>query len=329
MSVRKTETRLPSNHTAADLGQSVATGDGRCSLISFISSPLVVDRENTYVIFVTDAGLASSAQSFEWRFVENGGAPVTQTTPMGEQTYRPLSSGSLEIGVRVLGGGNVELATLSISQDVVPLNVTLEALINGSSEQPGPGVGNPETARELVNDHNTYYQSVELQTPEAGDGFKRFVFNLVYEGANQRTPTQRKTHLSQLADAINNGNGDFASLAAQGTGICSIRMALLAMSFPASPPLAWTEFPEETSARALADETLRRQLAALDENTRIDLFNLLRFPKSNINWCGRITEGLRNRYFAGTNFNDVITGMSGTRAHWINRHFKEGPIIRV
>jgi hypothetical protein len=54
----------------------------------------------------------------------------------------------------------------------------------------------------------------------------------------------------------------------------------------------------------------------------------VRFPKSNITLCGRLLEALRNRYFSGTNFNDVLTGMSGTRAHWITRHYLEGPLVR-
>jgi hypothetical protein len=73
---------------------------------------------------------------------------------------------------------------------------------------------------------------------------------------------------------------------------------------------------------------LCQAVAGLDENARIDLFNIARFPKSNITACGRIVESLRDRYFAGTNFSDVLTGMSGTRAQWIVRHYREGPLSR-
>lgn len=326
MGVRKTESRLPANHSATDLGQSFASPDGRCTVVSFISNPLVVDRENKYVLFVTDAGLAGTVQSFEWNFNESGGATSTQTTQIGEFAYRPQATGTLNVIVRALGGGNVEQASISFSQDIVSANAELEALINGAQDQPGATVGSPDAARELVNDHNPYYQSVELQTPESGDGFKRFVFSLVYEGAIQRTPAQRQDHLLQFAAALNDGSADYASLAGQGVGVSGIRLPLLAMSLGSSPPLPWTELPEDSNNRALADEQLRRSLAALDENTRIDLYNLARFPKSNITWCGKILETLRNRYFSGANFDDVLTGMSGTRAFWITKHFKEGPV---
>lgn len=326
MPVRKTESRLPASHLAADLGQSISSADGRCTLISFISNPLVVDRENTYVLFVTDTGLATTVQSFEWSFVENGGTPSVHTTPAGEMTYRPLETGTLTVIVRAKSSSNAELASITLAQDIVATNTELETLINDAREQPGAGVGSPDAARELVNDHNPYYQAVELQAPETDDGFKRFVFSMVYEGAIQRTPAQRREHLAQVAAALNEGATDYASLAGQGAGISGIRLALLAMSLSNTPPIPWTELPEATSDRALADEQLRSTLAALEEQTRIDLFNLVRFPKSNITWCGRILEGLRNRYFSGANFNDVLTGMSGTRAHWITRHFKEGPL---
>ena len=73
MAVRKTETRIPTGLVASDLGESFVAADGRCALVSFITSPLAVNRENTYVVFVTDAGLAAQAHSFEWSFSENGG----------------------------------------------------------------------------------------------------------------------------------------------------------------------------------------------------------------------------------------------------------------
>ena len=94
-----------------------------------------------------------------------------------------------------------------------------------------------------------------------------------------------------------------------------------------APLLQWTELPEAVDQRNVADEQLRQSLAALDESALIDLFNLARFPKSNITQCAKIIETLRNHYFNGASFNDVVTGMSGTRAHWITRHYSEGPLI--
>ncbi|MBX3252639.1 MAG: hypothetical protein KF862_00755 [Chitinophagaceae bacterium] len=324
MPARKTESRLPDGFTASDLGESAQAQENNAAIVSFIRSPLVMARPNTYVIFITDAAIAAATANYEWVFSENGAVTATQTTPAGEFTYTPQSLGALSISIKIKGADNADKATITLNQEVVTLNEELEALITSAVNNPGPGVGNVEVARELINDHNPYYQAVTLQDPEPGDGFKRFVFSMASEGILQRNAEQRKVLTDALAAALNNGSGDFATLAVEGAGICRIRLALAAMVVAGLP---WTELPDAASARASADQQLREQLGTLDENKKIDLFNLVRFPKSNITLCGKILEALRNRYFAGANFNDVLTGMNGTRAHWINRHYKEGPLV--
>jgi hypothetical protein len=331
MGVRKTESRIPANFKPDDLGQAVVAADGRCALVSFITSPLAIDRENTYVVFVTDAALAGVTDSFEWSFTENGGVADKQITQDGEVSYRPKSIGTLNLVVRILGADNTEKANLTLVQEVVKLNAELENLITDARNQTGPGVSNPDIARELINDHNPYYQGVMLQKPEGGDGFKQFVFSMVSDGVLQRRTVQRKQHLDQLAISLNSQGKEFVTLTAEGAGVCAIRLALLAMTLPQSPGnpapiLNWTELPEQQ--RSFGDEQLRQNLTALNEDVRIDLFNLIRFPKSNITQCGHILETLRDRYFSGTNFSDVLMGMSGTRAHWITRHYREGPLVR-
>ena len=332
MGVRKSETRIPQDFSASDLGQAVVAADGRCALVSFIVTPLAIHRDNTYVVFVTDSSLAAQTQNFEWTFTQDEETPEVQTTTMGEIIFQPSVIGRLSVRVRLLGAGDAEQGTLVLVQDITALNPTVEELISNATNDSGPGLGNTEVAREMANDHNPYYKAITLQTPEPGDGFSQFVFSAVYDGALARTPVQRKTLLDQMAAAINEGQGDFASLAAPGLGVSAVRLALLAMVMPLSGAakwISWRELPESANERAYADEVLRNDLAALEENKRIDLFNLVRFPKTNIRMCARIIEVLRDRYFGGTNFSDVLTGMSGTRAQWISRHYTEGPILHT
>jgi len=326
MTVRKTETRLPSNLQASDLGEASVAADSRAALVSFVTTPLVVGRENVYVVFVTDATLAGSADSFEWSFTEGDGAPQVQTTDHGEIAYTPSSEATLGVTLRILGS-STELAKLSLSQEVVALNAELEGLIADAQNQPGPGVASPEVARELINDHNPYYQNVVMQTPEPGDAFQQFLFSIVFAGALQRTAADRKQHLADLAESLNSEAGDFATLSGKRAGVAGVQLPLLAMTLPAM--LDFTELPEPADQRAVAADQLRQTLAALDEDKRIDLFNLVRFPKSNIAQCARLLEALRDRYFPGTNFSDVLTGMSGVRALFITTQFTEGPIIRT
>ena len=327
MAVRKTESRLPATFQASDLGEAVVAADARCALVSFITTPLVVGHENVYVVYVTDAALASSTQSFEWSIVENGSVPAVQNTDAGEFPHVPTGPGSLTLEVRILGAGNAELATLSLTQQIVALNFELETLIAEFKNQPGPGISNPDVARELINDHNPYYQDVKLQAPEAGDAFRRFVFSMVFDAALKRPASERKQHLQELAASLNGEGSDFATLAGKGAGVSGIRLPLLAMVLPGM--LTFTELPEANDQHALADEELRQALAALDEEKLLDLFSMVRFPKSNITLCGRILEALRDRYFAGTSFNDVITGLNGVRAQRIIQHFTQGPLLRT
>jgi len=329
MAVRKTETRIPTGLVASDLGESFVAADGRCALVSFITSPLVVNRENPYVVFVTDAGLAAQAQSFEWSFSENGGTATTQTTEVGEAVYSPQGTGSLSASVRILDGTSTEQASLSLTQAMVPLHPGLEAMIDAAKDDTGPSVSDPDVARELVNDYNIYYQAVSPPTPETGDAFQQFVFSLLFEGASKRTLAERKQLIEDLAGALDSAdNDDFVNQTAEGVGVCNIRLPLLAM-MPSSgaPLLPWTELPQPAAQNEYADQQLRQKFAALDEATLIDCFNLARFPKSNITQCAYIIGALRDHYFAGTNFNDVLTGMSGTRAFWIAMHFRQGPLI--
>lgn len=333
LGVRKTESRIPGTLQPSDLGQAVVASDGRCALVSFVTSPIVVGHENIYVLLVTDSTLATAARNFEWTFTENGGTPNVQSTQLGEVSYEPQSTGTLDLKVRVLDSGSSEQTSLSLTQDVASLNPVLEGVIANAGDQPGPGVGNPDVVRELVNDYSPYYQGVKLKTPEAGDSFLNFLFSMVFDGAHGRTPDQRKQHVDDLARVLNDQNGDFASLITEGAGVCGVRLSLLAMmdgvaGAGSAASLPWTELPDLPAHHDSAEQQLCQAVAGLDESARIDLFNIARFPKSNITACGRIVEALRDRYFVGTNFSDVLTGMSGTRAQWIVRHFREGPLSR-
>lgn len=327
MGVRKTESRLPAGLKSADLGEAVDSADGRCCLISFITAPLAATRENTYIVFVTDGTLAASIDSFEWSFSIDGGAPDLQTTDAGQIVYTPPSEGFLTVKLRLLDTGNTEQASLSLTQQIGPLNAELEALIADATGKPGPGMGNPDVLRELVNDHNPYYMNVPLKTPEAGDAFSQFLFSTVIDGALETKQDKRNYLLDQVAASINNNETDFAAAIAPGLGVAKIRMVLVGMLLPPAP-VPFTELPDAGSENAAADEQLRQQLAAMSEEDRIDLFNKLRFPKTNILLCGNLLEALRDKFFNGVGFEDVLRKMSGSMSDWIILNYNKGPLHR-
>src|SRR5262249_24563070 len=136
MPVRKTESRIPANFTPADLGEAVVATDGRCALVSFISAPLAVSRKNIYVIFVTDPALAASVESFEWSFTDDTGTPVLKTTDFGQVDFTPSTEGYLALKVRLLDASSSEQASLSLTQQIGPLNAELEAIIDAAANNP-------------------------------------------------------------------------------------------------------------------------------------------------------------------------------------------------
>ena len=325
MPVRKTESRIPDTFLAEDLGQAISAPG--CTMISYVTSPLVQNRLNQYVVFITDAGIAASAASYEWTITESGVAPANSTSIVGELELEPTHTGSLRVTVRILDSSDTEIATLTLDQTVVTASEELEDLIAESNEDAGPGMADPDALRELINQYNIYYQSVNLQNQEPIAGFKRLVFNMCFDGVMKRNEEERKRHVEQLALALNTGNADFATLSTQGIGVCNVRLLLLAMTLPGIMP--WTLMPTDANQRAVTLNNLHQDLAGLDENKKIDLFNIARFPKSNIKACAKMLENLRNQYFNTTSFDDVLTGMSGARAQWIIAQYRQGPITRT
>ncbi len=327
MPLRKTESRIPAGFQPADLGEAVASADGHCCLVSFITAPLAAGRENVYVAFITDAGLAATVQSFEWAFTMDEGSPDVTVTDFGQTTFTPPARGNLTVKVRLLDATSAEQASLSLTQEVGPLNEELEALIAQAVNNPGAGMGNPDVLRELVNDHNPYYMNVPLQTPEAGDGFSQYLFSTVIDGALETKQDKRNDLLDEVAASINNAEADFVSAIAPGLGVAKVRMLLVTMLLaPANLP--FTELPDGNAENAAADEQLRQQIAAMSEEDKIDLFNRVRFPKLNIMLCGKLLEALRDKFFNGVSFDDVLQKMSGTMADWISLNYNKGPLHR-
>jgi hypothetical protein len=327
MPVRKTESRIPAGFEPADLGEAVVAADGRYALVSFLTSPLAAGHDNTYVLFVTDSALAGAIKSYEWFIEEDGAFPITLQTEVGEINYQTSNVGNITVTARFLDAGTAELGRITIIQEMGSLNPDLETFISEALNQPGPGASHPDVIREVVNNYHTYYQNVTLKTPEAGDGFVRFIRSFVFDGTLRNAPKDRTMLLDQLAEAIEDNTDAFSTVAAQGAGVCEIRLSLLAMVFPSASPLfEWTELPETPDKNAVADEQLRQKLATLSESDKIDLVNVARFPKTNIKQCAQIVEVLRDKYFAGASFEEVLTGMSGTRAQWIAKHYVRGPI---
>jgi len=136
MGVRKTESRIPANFQASDLGEAVVAADGRSALISFATAPVVIGHENAYVVIVSDAALAGNVASFEWTFKENGDVTRTDTTERADAIYQPSMFGTVSVSVRLLNAGNAEQATLSLDQLTTLPSPELETQIQNAQNSP-------------------------------------------------------------------------------------------------------------------------------------------------------------------------------------------------
>jgi hypothetical protein len=239
MPVRKTETRIPLGSAASDLGEASVATDGRCALVSFITSPWVVNRENTYVVFVTNAGLAAAAQSFEWSFSENGETASMETTPVAEAFYSPQGTGSPSVTVRILDAANAEQANLSLTQSIVPLHDGLEALIATATDQPVQAFpirtsrGNwlRITTPTIKSSHSPFRRRVT----RSGSSYSICGF----EDASKCSPEERRQLIEELAQALDStAIDDFVNRTGEGVSVCNIRLPLLTSNRSAGAPWA-------------------------------------------------------------------------------------------
>jgi hypothetical protein len=324
MGVRKTESRLPSGYQAVDLGETAESGDGKISLISFFTSPLSPKLQNTYVAIVKDAPLAAQVKSFQWNVAEDGSDPQTLRTTIGELQHRIENIGNISISLKLLDNTDAAIANVQMTQEIQQLNPTTEEQIQTATENEGAGAANPAIVRELINGYRPYCKDLKTQVPEADDAFQQFINGMIFRGSLKNTREQQTENFNRLAESLEENNDSYNTHAAKGIGPCEVRLALLAMT--TGPLIPWTELPEQNDKNAYADEQLRQNFTTISEADKIDLLNLARFPKTNIRLCAKIIEALRDKYFGGASFNDVMTGMNGTRGHWILKHYLKGPL---
>ena len=121
------------------------------------------------------------------------------------------------------------------------------------------------------------------------------IFGMVSDGAQRRPPAKRTAQLDRLAASLNDAGDDFATLAAEGAGVCGIRLPLLAMVVGRSaedptPLLEWTQLPEGLPRRAVEDEQLCQRVAALDASSKLG--PLQHRPLSEID-AGAVQRGSR------------------------------------
>jgi hypothetical protein len=107
-----------------------------------------------------------------------------------------------------------------------------------------------------------------------------------------------------------------------------VRPQILAMYVSATaggtaPMLPLREFPADPVARAATLAALRTEFAALAAAARIDLFNLLRFPKPNLRMAMLLVQAHLAKYFPAQSLPAVLADQG--KATSLITQYKEGP----
>jgi hypothetical protein len=321
MPTRATERNLPAGLTAADLGE--AAGDASAALVSYHSSPCAAGRMQTYVVFVLDAALQGIVEKYRW----TTGSVSSETTD-GVFEYTPSAPGSLRVDVSLLDGGGTTLKSLSITQSVVALNAELEFLIDRPNEVTAVA-DDTETSRELVNDVRVYIDELAPRSADPDSSLNKLLFAIAYAEAMSVRPADRSTHNQALAAVLEADQAEsFTDQAATGIGLCQVRPQILAMFVSATaggttPMLPLREFPGDEAQRAPMIAALRTEFVALAAAQKIDLFNLLRFPKANLRMATQLVQKLMEKYFPGKLLPDILA--DAEKAKTLIKQYKGGP----
>lgn len=329
MSVRKTESRIPGGFTSDDLGfKAVSATSANVILVSYLSSPIAARRIQNYVVFVTDAALAATVNSYDWSFTN--GAVVNQTTSIGIAEFTPQNTGSLGITVNLQNAANTTLHTVTLTLQVISLNEALELKIE-QEENNFPVAGSPETSRELVNDIRPY---VNVLLPIASDEiYNKALCSMAYARTLQAAQIRRNLLNENLAGILNTQPANFYSQAKDGFGICKTMPQLLAM-FVDNPASAGNKYLDivalelaagaNQAARTSNAAAIETAFNALSDDVKVDLFNLLRFPKSHVAMAKKIFDGLEARYFPGASIAATL-GVTADAKKLITE-YEKGPV---
>ncbi len=314
----KTETRIPFNFQATDLGEVAVSSDDNVAVIAYYATPIAIGRQQTYVVIITGTQLQNDTTAIQWQ-VNN----LDTTTTEGVWEYTPNDEGPFTLNVTLRSSTNEVLNTVSFEQTVLPLNQDLENLIVQDNAT-HPVAGDPDTSTEIINDMLMHIHSI---APVSTDQvLNRLLFGTAYTEALDTPKNARERLIAELRRHVNNGQASsFIQNAATGGGICKIRPEILAMTIEhsGSPLIPWEDIPLDDAARQIALTRIQATLSALPENHQIDLFNLLRFPKANLHACKLIFDKLRSRLFSGNPYNTIMS--NDTHAHQIIQQFKSGP----
>lgn len=349
MAVRKLEQRVPGGFDNVDaLGYAVKSEDKKYALVSFLGETLRIGHiankpkfnfVNHYVVFV-DTIDANAVSNYRWNvqfFNDLGEEVIVRPTVIVDEFKEgvfklELSPSEIDqvinnliveikISVELLGTtiiGGISSVTLSLTHKVFPFRQDLEDL-NLKKNTQNATVGNRKVFRWVGNHLAKYIQAA-------------------YEGESDTAKTNIPSALlaavvyKSALDNLNKPRGVFnlSPVSARRNskhGICNLHPAFAAMFIPKNKDLADTFFSITAQTSKQANHPAFKKYKGLSEEEQIDVYNLLRFPKSNIKVCLLSLLGAKN-YYGGANKEPDFTNQSLSNSSYKNEDKKVKRCIR-
>lgn len=326
MSVRKTESRIPGGFglpNISSFGQAINDNSTNPSyaLISYLNTP--VRRSpgtpfwNKYVVFV-DILKVSNAQnlSYEWtvEFLDNTNNPVSQSNPVVITTdtgvlefssAQYFSNTIIDAAATCRTTVKINAVTLSLNQKIAGTLTIIEDFLSLSSTDffdPTKKIsiaksGNRDLTTTIANHYRDYLLTA---TSLYGEVFKVPVnlaaainYLIVYHAGRNENSVLEANLNTPPADWNEDERNKWP------VGVCALKPHFAAMFIPKNGQsgAAYLPFQELDLIQHASPETVifdQFLSNTLTENERIDIYNLLRFPKSNIRHCAFMLHKLKN-----------------------------------
>jgi hypothetical protein len=273
------------------------------------------------VVFVEGEELWEKVGSYEWevRDADTASPLKSESTAAGVFEFKPDKIGSLVVTVSILNeDGNQVLRVLKIQQKVQAPNVALEVMLTDPMDRAALG-GHPDTTRELVNDLKPYVDAAFKSSAYPDKVPRRLLAAVAYLQVFETPKFWRSRHrgLELAAEELNGVFlSSFTTQIDNALGVCQIRPQTLAMilrdpnsedgvwdsdmSLDPQDQISeaypnWRELSYDKEQRGIERKAILKAYNGLALETKIDLYNLLRFPKANIRLCFELLTHLKER----------------------------------
>jgi hypothetical protein len=313
MSVDRYEKRFPQipnyNFDASDLGHIYSLS--QCTIIAALDERFPLGAVNSFVVFVTDPSLSELDILYDWtlnRCDSNWndinsnfeGYPKTLSTEYGRMRWKPVESGNYRLEISVYTEDNIVSETAEIQCTV--FSETNDAKLEEfESLKTGIGekvyfTGVKSVARRIIfefgMDVDSYFESGSVLSN--GTIPRRYLASLAYTAQiawpeNKKHPAYeplRGNNISEWKDGVMRELSvpiypGKAIQANRRMGLCRI------MPMYAAMVLGLIDIPNVVGSGQKYRERMRRKLKEafdreLSDDTKIALYNIIRFPKPNI-----------------------------------------------